>query len=57
MATTGCYTVEYTRYGVLLYYPARSYEDAKRFINVYERLGEIKVLNIVTPTGRVLDSI
>lgn len=57
MSSTGTYRVEYTRYGVLLYYPARSFDEARRFINLYERLGEIKVLNVVTPNGEVLDSI
>lgn len=52
----GRYVVEYIRYGVILYYPASTLTEARRFIDLYERMGEITTVGITTPEGESLPS-
>lgn len=56
-STGGNYAVWYTRFGVLLYYPADTLEDARRWVRVYAEVGEgeIEILYIVTPSGDTVD--
>jgi hypothetical protein len=53
--TEGKFVVEFIRYGALLYYPANTEEDAQRFVQLQENLGEATVIGVTAPDGSAIE--